>query len=226
MWLWLGLNMSATTGTGGCPLILHTGLERFILLFQPSLLFPDSCFSFQLPDIPLQISRTAFGSKKWVQPVTLCFILMIMLRLLRSPKLSTTATCFHFLLYPLTDEDHGLSKCIRCFYTCLWLRLALAMPVLPSCKCSEQLLSQTRRLRLLLYIRQRIWTLRLLISFPSSGTDSLCDIWQVTYILNASVYLCEMRILSAKLQKIAWLREVSCKECGVLGDVVQYKSRI
>lgn len=105
MWLWLGLNMSATTETGGCPPILHTGLGRFILLFQPSLLFPDSCFSFQLPDIPLQISRTAFSSTKWVQPVTLCLVLMIMLWLLRSPKFSTTATCFHFLLYTLTDAS-------------------------------------------------------------------------------------------------------------------------
>lgn len=52
---------------------------------------------------------------------------------------------------------------------------------------------------------------RLLISIPSSGIDSLCDIWQVNYILNASVYLCEMRILSAKLQEIAWHKKVSYK---------------
>lgn len=94
------------------------------------------------------------------------------------------------------------------------------MPVLPCCKCSEQLLEAGATA---LYKAENLDSQA---PFPSTGTDSLCDIWQVTCILNASVYLCEMRILSAKLQSIAWLREVSCKECGVLGGVMQYKSRI
>lgn len=47
---------------------------------------------------------------------------------------------------------------------------------------------------------------RLLIPIPSFGTESLCDIWQVTYVWNTSVYLYEMGILSAKLQEIVWLK--------------------
>lgn len=112
VWLWLGLNMNATIETGGCPLILHIGLWRFILVFQPSLLLPDSCFSLQLPDIPLQISRTACESKKRLQRVTSRLVLTVMLRLLHSPRFSTTETCFHFLLYTWMDEEHGLSRCM------------------------------------------------------------------------------------------------------------------
>lgn len=60
---------------------------------------------------------------------------------------------------------------------------------------------------------------RLLISVLSSDID-LCDIWQVTYILNASVYLYETDFEC----KATGLRSSHIRQCDVLEYMMQYQS--
>lgn len=54
---------------------------------------------------------------------------------------------------------------------------------------------------------------RILVFILSSGIGALCDIWQVTYVWNTSVYLYEMGILVQSYKRLYGLSSSCIKLC-------------